>query len=80
MAKGIWRTAPPDDPIFTGRPVISSQPFTSKPKPPEPETQKQKKKQKTEGTEKNTLKAVRSPRSCVVAGNGGSPRPANLTP
>ena len=52
MAKGIWRTAPPDDPIFTGRPVISSQPFPRKPKPPEPETQKQKKKRKTKGTQK----------------------------
>jgi len=52
MAKVIWRTLPPDDPIFTGRPVISSQPFPRKPKPPEPETQKQKKKRKTKGTKK----------------------------
>ena len=52
MAKVTWQTLPPDEPIFTGRPEISSQPFTSKPKPTEPETQKQKKKQKTEGTEK----------------------------
>jgi hypothetical protein len=52
MAKGIWRTAPPDDLIFTGRPVISSHTFTSKPKPPESETQKEKKKRKTKGIKK----------------------------
>ena len=52
MAKVIWRTLPPDDPIFTGRPVISSQPLSRKLTPPEPETQKQKKKRKTKGTKK----------------------------
>ena len=52
MAKVIWRTLPPDDPIFTGRPVISSQPFTNETKPPEPETNKQKKNRKTKRSKK----------------------------
>ena len=53
MAKGIWRTAPPDDPIFTGRPVISTQPFTSEAKTPGTRNpEKQKKKRKTKGTKK----------------------------